>query len=118
MPIISSAKVGAWLTSSRKSFFEIGITAVSVFAVAVALRARNHQRHLAENVIGFERGKQAIAKLDVHLPALDDIELFRRFAFLEDRFARLEYQIGIFDSARKLKPMTSSDMGASPATRT
>ena len=35
--MISSAKVGAWLTSSRKSFFEIGITAASVFAVAVAL---------------------------------------------------------------------------------
>ena len=65
MLITSSANVGARLTRARKSFFEIGTSATSVLAMAVALRgAEFDQRHLAENVIGLERSQQTVAELE------------------------------------------------------
>src|SRR5580700_7959794 len=56
-----------------------------------AARRGIDQRHLAEDIEVGQRAEQPIAEADVDLAALDDEELRRAIALLEDNLAGLEF---------------------------
>jgi hypothetical protein len=90
MLMISRAKVGARLTRDRKFLRNWDERDIGFGNRGGAAWRRIDQSHFAENVVGLERRKQTVAELNLDLSTLDDIKLLRGFAFLENRFARLE----------------------------
>jgi hypothetical protein len=85
-----SAKCGVRLTRNKNCFSLTGTILTSVAAIAVARRGID-QRHLAEDVMVGQRAKQPIAETDIDLAALNDKELRRRIALLEDDLAGFEF---------------------------
>src|SRR5258708_3131993 len=75
----------------RNCFSEIGTSVTSVAAIAVALRApESITAHFAEDAVVLERIEQPVSDTDFHFTALDDKQLMRRVALLEDHFTGLE----------------------------
>jgi hypothetical protein len=85
-----SAKYGVRLTRNRNCFSPTELHIACRHRSRAARRGVD-QRHLAEDIVVGQRAEQAIAEADVDLAALNDKELRRCIAFLENHFAGLVF---------------------------